>query len=64
MGDGRNMYWGVSMFRVRSHAVQLCAQRSSAGKCLGIDSDTISHMNPGPKLAELTRFQHATESFI
>lgn len=67
MEDGRNVYLGgggVSVFHVCSHPVQLYAQWSSAGRCLGIDSETISHMNPGPKLAEFTRFQHATESFI
>lgn len=32
-----------------------CAQRSSTGKgkCLGTDSDTISDMSPGPKVAEV-----------
>lgn len=28
---------------------------SSAGKCLGMDSDTISHVNPDPKLTEIPR---------
>lgn len=34
---------------------RLCAWWSSTGKCLGMDSDTISHMNPDPKLTEITR---------
>lgn len=34
---------------------RLCAQWSSTGKCLGADSDTISHVNPDPKLTEITR---------
>lgn len=32
----------------------LCAWWSSTGKCLGVDSDTVSYVNPDPKLTEIT----------
>lgn len=39
-----------------------CAQRSGRGRHLGTDSDTISDMSPGPKVAEVVSACHGASS--